>query len=149
MHKYSAMKNFIFLVIACLLLQLANAKDTVIVHKDPRLEIFSAKQASVNKLTAKMTSNGQYRGYRVQILNTRNREEAFKMKSDLMQFFPSQKAYIVYQSPYFKVRIGNFPDKNDAGAFRNEVAKKIPQTAYVVEDIIDYIPKEAEDPSLN
>lgn len=143
------MKNLLFLVVTFLFLQNANAKDTVVVHKDPRLDVFSSKQAAVNKLTAKMTSNGQYRGYRVQLLNTRSREEAFKMKSDLMQFFPSQKAYVLYQSPYFKVRIGNFPDKNDASSFRNEVAKKIPQTAYVVEDVIDYTPKEVDDPSLN
>ena len=47
------------------------------------------------------------------------------------------------------MRIGNFPDKNDAGAFRNGGKENPANSVYVVEDIIDYIPKEAEDPSLN
>lgn len=140
------MKIFLSLALFLMFLQHVQAKDTVIVHKDPRLDIFSAKQASVNKLTAKMTSNGQYRGYRVQVLNTRSRDDAFKMKASLMQMFPSQKAYIIYQSPYFKVRVGNFPEKEDAASFRNVVVKKIPQNSYVVEDLIEYTPKELEYP---
>ena len=96
-----------------------------------------------------MTSNGQYKGFRIQVLNTRSREEAFKLKSDIMQMFPSQKAYVLYQSPYFKVRVGNFPEKDEAAAFRSKLLKKYRQNVYVVEDVIDYIPKEPEDPLLN
>ena len=113
------------------------AADTIIVHKDPRLDVFTAKQASVNKLTSKMTSTGQYRGYRIQVMNTRNREAAFKAKSDLMQLFPGQKAYVLFQSPYFKVRVGNFPEKADAIAFKERLAKVYPQNGYIVEDIIE------------
>ena len=123
----------------------AFAKDTVIVHKDTRLDFFSSKQAAVNKLTSKMTSTGQYKGYRIQVANTRSRDEAFKAKSDLMKLFPGQKVYLLYQSPYFKVRIGNFPEKPDAAAFKSKLAKRYPQTAYIVEDIIEYTPKELED----
>lgn len=121
------------------------AADTIIVHKDPRLDVFTAKQASVNKLTSKMTSTGQYRGYRIQVMNTRNREAAFKAKSDLMQLFPGQKAYVLFQSPYFKVRVGNFPEKADAIAFKERLAKVYPQNGYIVEDIIEYKPKELEE----
>lgn len=118
--------------------------DTIIIHKDPRLDIFTAKQSEVNKRTSKMTSNGMYRGYRLQVLSTRSRDEAFKLKSELLQRFPSQQTYILYQAPYFKVRIGNFTSKSAAIDFKNDLSKKYPQTAYVVEDIIEYTPQEDE-----
>ena len=120
------------------------AADTIIVHKDARLDILSSKQAAANKLTAKMTSNGQYKGYRLQVLNSHSRDEAFKAKADLVQLFPDQKSYVLYQSPYFKVRIGNFIEKSDALLFKDQLAKKYPQNAYIVEDIIEYTPTEDE-----
>lgn len=116
------------------------AGDTIRVHKDARLDVFTAKQAYVNKLTAHMTSGGQYKGFRLQVLSTRTREEAFNTKASLLQQFPEQKAYILYQSPYFKVRIGNFPNKQEADAFKKQLSKVYAQPAYLVEDIIDYTP---------
>ncbi len=97
----------------CFLYQ-AKATDSVTVKKDPRLDMLTARQISINKLTSNMTSNGQYKGYRLQILNTRSREEAFKVKAELLQHFPDQKAYALFQSPYFKVRFGNYIEKAEA-----------------------------------
>ena len=144
------MYRFIFLFVtfvACTVFSYAT--DTIIVHKDARLDILSIKQAAVNKLTSKMTSSGHFKGYRLQVLNSRSRDEAFKIKSELLQLFPEQKSYVLFQSPYFKVRIGNFIEKADALSFRNLLAKKYPQTAYVVEDIIEYTPRDDEDPVVN
>ena len=72
-----------------------------------------------------------------------------KIKSQLLQLFPDQKSYVLFQSPYFKVRIGNFMEKSEALSFKNQLAKKYPQNAYVVEDIIEYTPREDEEPAAN
>lgn len=138
------MKFITLFFIALFAFGYARATDTIVVYKDARLDILSSKQAAVNKLTAKITSNGQYKGYRLQVLNSHSREEAFKTKADLAQLFPDQKVYVLYQSPYFKVRIGNFIEKSDAVLFKDQLAKKYPQNAYVVEDIIEYTPTEDE-----
>ena len=87
-----------------------------------------------------MTSGGQFKGFRLQVLSTRTREDAFNTKSNLLRQFPEQKAYILYQSPYFKVRIGNFPNKQEADIFKKQFNKVYAQPAYLVEDIIDYTP---------
>ena len=123
---------------------LANSGDTIIVHKDPRLDIFTAKQASINKVTARMSSNGLFKGFRLQVLNTRSRDDAFKTKAMLLENFPDEKTYVLYQSPYFKVRIGNFVNRNDAENFKKELGLFIAQPAYVVEDLIEYIPSADE-----
>jgi hypothetical protein len=138
------MKPLMFLLVCLFVCSISYATDTIVVHKDARLDILSSKQAAVNKLTAKMTSSGQYKGYRLQVLNSRSRDEAFKVKSNLLQLFPGQKTYVMFQSPYFKVRIGNFIEKSEATSFKSELAKKYPQNAYIVEDIIEYTPNEDE-----
>ena len=131
---------FIFLSLA----KFSFASDTIIVHKDPRLDILSQKQAQINKHSLMMTSNGQYKGFRVQLASTSSRDDAFKMKTDLLLKFPDEKAYVIFQSPYFKVRIGNFLKKDDAEKFRKQYAKLLPQGVYIVEDAIDYTPTEEE-----
>ncbi len=120
------------------------AQDTITVHKDPRLDILTAKQSAINRLTAKMTGSGQFRGYRLQVLTSRSRDEAFNTKAAFLQNSPDQKAYVLYQSPNFKVRIGNFLEKADAEKFKNELTKWYNKPAYIVEDIIEYTPKEEE-----
>ena len=116
------------------------ANDTVIVHKDVRLELLSAKQAQINKRTSMMTSGGQYKGYRLQVISTTGRDRAQSVKTDLMNKFPEQKSYLLFQSPYFKVRIGNFVKKEDANNFRKQLSRYFPQGVYIVEDAIEYVP---------
>src|SRR5215212_7486540 len=81
---------------------------TVIVNKDPRLDILAAKQGEINKRTARLISNGQVRGYRIQVINTANRDEANQVKAEMLRRFPDEKAYLLYQAPNFRVRVGNF-----------------------------------------
>ncbi len=140
------MKHFVVTVVALFVfLASSYASDTIIVRKDPRLDVLTAKQAQINKRSSMMTSNGQYKGYRLQVLSTRSRDEAFKTKTDLLTRFPDEKAYLLYQSPYFRVRIGNFLKREDADKLRKQISSSFPNGCYVVEDAIDYIPPPDED----
>lgn len=125
------------------------AQDTVVVRKDSRLDMLTAKQAAYNKLAGKMTNNGLYRGYRLQVINTRSREQAFQVKSELLRRFPDEKTYLLYQSPYFKVRIGNFLERSAAEEFKRMVAKQYPQGVYVIDDAIEYKPTEQDEADLS
>ncbi len=122
----------------------AFAGDTIIIHKDPRLDILQPKQAEMNKRNSLRTASGLYKGFRLQVLNTRSREEAFKLKGELLQLFPDQKTYTIFQSPFFKVRIGNFLERADADAFRKLLARQYKGTTYIIEDMVEYEPTEEE-----
>lgn len=123
---------------------LLQAQDSIVVKKDPRLDVLTSKQAAINKRTAMMTSNGQYKGFRVQVLSTTDRTKAMDLKSQLLSRFPDEKTYTVFQSPYFKIRIGNFIKKEDAEAFRKQLSKIYPDGTFVVPDVIEYTPPEDE-----
>jgi hypothetical protein len=143
------MKSAVFMCLFFVACFTAKAADSIIVKKDPRLDILSAKQVSINKLTSKMTSAGLYKGYRLQVLNTRNREEAFKMKAELLHQYPDQKTYMIFQSPYFKIRFGNFTERIDAERYKKELSMVYSQGVYVIEDAIEYTSKEDEVPATN
>src|SRR5215471_7300524 len=132
---------FLALFISCAAICSAQSADTIIVHKDPRLDVLTEKQIAINKVTSKMSSNGLFRGYRLQVLNTRSRDDAFKTKAMLLENFPDEKVYVLYQSPYFKVRIGNFITRDDAEDFKKQLSTYYTQPVYVIDDRIEYIPK--------
>ncbi len=141
------MKPVILIVltsIGSLLKGMANPVDTVIFKKDSRLDILVQKQAQANKRTAMMTSTGLYKGFRLQMISTPRRDDATQMKSELLNRFPDQKTYTLFQSPNFKVRMGNFLKREEAEKFRAQISKFFPKGIYIVEDTIEYIPVEEE-----
>lgn len=141
------MKPVILIVltsIGFLLKGMANPVDTVIFKKDSRLDILVQKQAQANKRTAMMTSTGLYKGFRLQMISTPRRDDATQMKSELLSRFPDQKTYTLFQSPNFKVRMGNFLKREEAEKFRAQISKFFPKGIYIVEDTIEYIPVEEE-----
>ncbi|MBC7720388.1 MAG: SPOR domain-containing protein [Pedobacter sp.] len=139
------MHKIIYVLIAVMISNLTSANDTIIVRKDPRLDVLAAKQAQINKRSSMMTSNGLYRGFRIQVLSTPSREEAFKMKTDLLTRFPEEKSYLLFQSPYFKVRIGNYIKKEDAEKVKLQLNKILGRGTYVVDDAVEYALKDFND----
>lgn len=120
------------------------AADTIIVHKDSRLDILSAKQAEINKSALRLTPNGQYKGYRLLVIATNNREQAYAAKAGILQNFPAIRTYVSYISPYFRVKVGNFTSREDAENFKTELTKVYDGGVYIVEDIIEYEPPAAD-----
>lgn len=133
------------LIVFIMAVSVIMAHDSIVVKKDARLDILTTKLALMNQRASMLTSNGKYRGYRVQVLSTRAREDAFKTKSMLLTSFPEYKTYVMYQSPSFKVRIGNFLKKEEADKFRKQLAYFFPQGVYIVADTIEYSPTEEEE----
>jgi len=127
----------------------ASAADTIIVRKDARMDLLTAKQTQINKRASLLTSTGQYKGYRVQVVSTSNRDQAFKVKAELLTKYPDQKSYALFQSPNFKVRIGNFIKKDDAEKFKIQLSKVYNTGVFVVEDAIDYKPSKEEEEQIN
>lgn len=122
------------------------ASDTTIVIKDPRMDILTQKQRVINQKLSMMAGNGLYKGFRIQVISTNKREDAMRIKSDLLSNFPDHKSYIIYQSPNFKVRIGNFIKRDEAAKLKILLNKYYPQGVYIVEDAVEYNPREDELP---
>lgn len=120
-------------------------KDSITIIKDPRLDIINQKQTIINKRSKLMTANGLYKGYRLQVLSSNNRNQATQIKYQLLQRYPYEKVYVAFQAPYFKVKFGNFINRADAEKMRKELQRFSPTGVFVIEDTIEYTPKEDEE----
>lgn len=76
-------------------------------------------------------------GYRVQIASfsgTNSKNSAFNLRDQFMTDFPLVQAYIVYDEPNFKVKVGDFRSRLEAYAFLQEI-KEI-YKGYIIKDNI-------------
>lgn len=119
----------------------------VIVHKDPRIDLLVKKQAYVN-ITLKKASGRTMPGYRLLIVNTNSRDEAIAAKTKIYSHFPDQKAYLVYQSPFFKLKAGNYQTRDEAKRYQELMNTLFPKGVFIINDTIEVKPeKESEETS--
>ena len=116
---------------------------SVIVHKDPRVDALIKKQGSINKTVKKSTARTA-RGYRLLVVNTNKREEAIDAKTKVYTYFPELKAYMSYQSPYFKLKAGNFKTRDEAERYRKNLMNLFPKGVFIVNDVIEIKPEKDE-----
>ena len=73
------------------------------------------------------------------LLSTNDRAQALQVRSQLLQLFPDQSIYMIFQSPFIKLKFGNFLDKNEAEDYRKQVTalKIVPGNIYVVPEMVE------------
>ena len=122
---------------------------SVIIHKDPRIDLLVKKQIQINEETSR-EARRTARGYRLLVINTNKRDEAVAAKTKVYTFFPELKSYLIYQTPYFKLKVGNFKDRKDAEEYRERLQKYFPRGVFIMNDTIEVKPeKEFETVSRN
>ena len=115
--------------------------SNVVVHKDFRLDILGRKEAELNAATTAALARSAM-GYRLQVLSTNDRDLAMKTKSQLLQQYPDQKTYLFYQSPYVKIRFGNFKTRPEAEQYRKQISKMLGGISiYIVPERIEVKPE--------
>jgi hypothetical protein len=139
-------RSFLFLSFLFCLVTL-NAQDTlvydgpsVVVHKDSRIDALVKKQANIN-IAVKKASGRTMRGYRLQIINTNSRDEAIAAKTKIYTHFPDQKAYLNYQSPFFKLKAGNYQTRDEAKRYQELMNTLFPKGVFIINDIIEVKPE--------
>lgn len=110
--------------------------NTVIVHKDSRLDSLVKKQATINEVTSR-DGRKTDKGFRLMIISTNNRDEAFAAKTKVLTNFPDLKAYMWYQSPYFRVKAGNFLDRKDAESYQKRLSAYFPKGVFIMKDEVE------------
>lgn len=132
-----------FLILICLFLScLAKAQSD-------SLRIFSidsglVQDKRVNELVLKHVlvneaRKGKIKGFRVQIHFGSEKAKALEVKSKFISQNHKASAYLDYQQPYFKIRVGDFRTKLEAYKFLQEILGDFPG-AFIVNDEIELPP---------
>jgi len=112
------------------------ARQSVVVHKDPRVDLLVAKQAQINEETSR-DARRTVKGFRLMIISTNSRDEAIAAKTKVYTYFPELKAYLWHQSPFYKLKAGNFKDRKEAEQYQKKLNEYFPKGVYVMNDMVE------------
>lgn len=116
-----------------------NGEGKITLSQSTLLNNLIAKHRQINKKLGK----AKIKGYRIQIyrgVGSEARNEANNVSMKFMNSFPEfsqNQIYAIYETPYFKLRIGDYRNKNEAFEHLFEI-KKIFSEAYIVNSNINY-----------
>ena len=114
--------------------------NSIIVRKDPRIDLLVKKQAQINEETTK-DARKTGKGFRLLVINTTKRDDAIAAKAKVYTNFPELKAYLLYQSPYYKLKVGNFKDRKEAEEYQKKMKYYFPSGVFIMNDIIENKPE--------
>ena len=133
------LKGFTVFMMVVLILGLhsfAVAQDTTVIankyatiKEDPKITALASKYDDYNR-KKEFTD-----GYRIQIMYTDVRTEAYKSKGQMYKDFPDLKSYVEYEEPYYKLRLGDFKTRLEATYFMQQVTP-LYAGAFIVKDKI-------------
>jgi hypothetical protein len=106
------------------------------VQKDPRIDLLIKKQIQVNEETSRQARR-QDKGFRLLVISTTLREEALAAKTKVYSSFPELKAYLFHQSPYYRVKAGNFKERKEAEQYQRRLELLFPKGVFIINDIIE------------
>lgn len=72
-------------------------------------------------------------GFRIQIYFGSERAKATEIRADFSKNFPEIASYLIYQQPYFKIRVGDFKTRIEASGFLNKLEDHY-TTSFIVPD---------------
>ena len=130
--------NFLLLILLSLTTRSFAQADSVsvVVHKDPRIEELIRKQVQINEETTR-DSRRSMPGFRIQVINSTDRNKVFSVKARIYQQFPELKPYLMYQAPNYKLKVGNFKTQEEAEDYQKQLSRLFPTGLYIVRDVIE------------
>jgi hypothetical protein len=121
--------------------------NLIIVHKDPRVDLLIKKQAQINEETGR-EGRKSGKGFRLMVISTSNRDEALAAKTKIYTYFPELKSYLWHQSPYYKLKAGNFKERKDAEAYQKKLNFYFPKGVFIMNDVVELKLENSKDEEL-
>lgn len=132
------MHKFLFIVLLFIARQGSAQTDSgnVVVNKDPRVDALVQKQIEINELTTR-ESRRNVPGFRIQVINSPDRNKVYAAKVKIYEEFPDMKPYLLYQAPNYKLKVGNFRTQEEAEQAMQQLSRLFPSGLFVIRDIIE------------
>ncbi len=108
--------------------------QTLQIRQDPRITDLLTRHVQINHKRKGAD------GFRLEIFfssDSRAREQAMRVRNEFNLIFPDVPSYLLFQTPNFKVRVGDFRNKSEALKTKAWIASKYPN-AFIVKDIIRF-----------
>ena len=123
---------FISIVMTCMLSVAAFAQYYSSGNVTLEPGISELLQAHVNGNMRKTTVEG----YRIQLIQHTNRDNVRAQKTKLLTRFPHLRAYETYDSPFFRLRVGDFKTRLDAYKVYSQIKSSF-RNAFIAPDQVN------------
>lgn len=148
-HKYQRHLRSIFLLLTIIFSISAFSQGKVEIIADSMLYKVVEIRYERKKVSDAKPDTLQVMGYRVQVFFSNDRKKAYAIRDKTIKMYPeySEEVYVVYQSPNYKVRVGNFIKEIDAKPLEKLFEKNY-ENVFIVRDKVRYIknrPKENDE----
>ena len=88
-------------------------------------------------------ASGRMAGYRVQVFSDNNvrtaKNEARTKSRNISARFPQYKTYVMYTSPYWRLKVGDFRNRQDADEAAEELRRAFPAYAKEIRVVRDRV----------
>jgi hypothetical protein len=123
--------KYLRILIIMTLLPLANvsAQNRVKLISDPKLDSLVSKNIEINK------SQQTIDGYRIQLFSGSERNNANALRTRFKTDYPDENVYLIYQQPYFKLRVGDYRNLIEAQEMYLQLQKTYDQLLIVPDKI--------------
>jgi len=104
------------------------------IRQDPRITDLLVRHSHINQKKQGLE------GYRLEIFfssESNARQHSAKVKNEFNLVFPTIPSYMLFQTPNFKVRVGDFRNKSEALKTKSTIESKYPN-AFIVKDFIRF-----------
>jgi len=130
------MKRFFVLQLFAILFTAtySQGEGSVQVIQDERIDTLLQRHIELNE------EDPQIAGWRINIFfeaGNYSKRLAIEAKSEFVNKYADIPCYLIFQEPYYKVRIGDYQTKMQAEEFLNEIERDYPN-AFVVQDDINF-----------
>lgn len=125
--------SFVFFIISCFVINSKAISQTTGSIKIKGDNIYL--DSLIDKNIAKNNINKTISGYRIQLFSGNERINANNIKTKFLRLFPEQTAYLSYQQPYFKIRVGDFRSRLEAKLFYNKIKNEFGESIIIQDKI--------------
>jgi len=109
-------------------------EKNIVLNTDTRLDQLSeAIHAKSSETTTKKSNKAK--GFRVQIYNGNDRQKASNLKMQFMKEYPGVRSYMVFTSPQYRLKVGDFKTRAEADAFSSKIKSLCSPCMIVTETI--------------
>ncbi len=125
----------IFYPIAALFILMAGAHNVAAQQKYTEVISNASVDSLIEKNIIENKLNDGIQGYRIQIFSHSDRKGAIEARTKFLQLFPDVEAYLIYQQPNFRVRVGDYRNKLEAHAMYKKMLSEFQQVIIVPDKI--------------
>jgi hypothetical protein len=121
------------------------SNGNVILVSDERFGKLGGKMTEYYEVLSKKTRLEN--GYRLMLMSSTDRNKVMALRSKLLQYYPDQKVYTIFQSPYIKLKFGNFLEREEAERMQKQISSLglVDGNIYVVPEKVEVRPDKVKE----